>query len=93
MMMMIKCQKSRFTNDLPSNDFNLLFRDLLRMEEEKGEDVEGKSSNLPMCFLMGAPGSYCERLFPKESLHLVHANCTLHWLSQVGATSCVQFRI
>lgn len=71
-----------YMNDLPSNDFNLLFRDLLRMEEEKGEDVEGKSSKLPMCFLMGAPGSFYERLFPKESLHLVHANCTLHWLSQ-----------
>ena len=83
-----------YMNDLPSNDFNLLFRDLLRMmEEEKREDVEGNSKKVPLCFLMGVPGSYYGRLFPRESLHLVHANCTLHWLSQVSAISCVQLGI
>lgn len=66
-----------YLNDLPSNDFGLLFKDLLNMEELKRKD------GVPFCFLMSTPGSYYGRLFPRNSLHFVHANYTLHWLSQV----------
>ncbi|KMT18246.1 hypothetical protein BVRB_2g024130 [Beta vulgaris subsp. vulgaris] len=65
-----------YLNDLPSNDFGLLFKDLLNMEELKRKD------GVPFCFLMSTPGSYYGRLFPRNSLHFVHANYTLHWLSQ-----------
>ncbi|XP_021732138.1 caffeine synthase 1-like [Chenopodium quinoa] len=36
----------------------------------------------PSCFLMGVPGSYYDVLFPRNSLHFVHSNFTLHWLSK-----------
>ncbi|KAL2892877.1 Caffeine synthase 1 [Bienertia sinuspersici] len=68
-----------YMNDLPSNDFNLLFKDLMKLEALKGRDNYG----VPSCFVMGAPGSYYDRLFPNNTLHFVHANYTLHWLSQV----------
>ncbi|KNA10299.1 hypothetical protein SOVF_145700 [Spinacia oleracea] len=65
-----------FLNDLPSNDFNLLFKELLKMELLKRKD------GVPLCYLMTTPGSYYGRLFPKNVLHFVHANYSLHWLSQ-----------
>ncbi|GAB2230581.1 hypothetical protein Drorol1_Dr00014854 [Drosera rotundifolia] len=58
-----------YMNDLPGNDFNLLFKEL--------------SSYSGRCFLMGAPGSFHSRLFPPRSLHLVHSCYATHWLSQV----------
>ncbi|XP_074266167.1 1,3,7-trimethyluric acid N-methyltransferase CkTcS-like [Silene latifolia] len=61
-----------FMSDLPSNDFNLLFR-------EVGKIQNGK----PSCFVMGAPGSFHGRLFPCNSLQLVLSNYAIHWLSQV----------
>lgn len=67
-----------YMNDLPSNDFNLLFRDLLNLEVLKRKD-----DDVPVCFLMGAPGSYYDRLFPQDTLHFVHSSYALHWLSQV----------
>lgn len=66
-----------YMNDLPSNDFNLLFRDLLNLEVLKRKD----NSKL-LCFLVGAPGSYYDRLFPNNTLHFVHASYALHWLSK-----------
>ncbi|KMT19746.1 hypothetical protein BVRB_1g008010 [Beta vulgaris subsp. vulgaris] len=66
-----------YMNDLPSNDFNLLFRDILNLEVFKR-----KEGGVPLFLLMGAPGSYYERLFPSNSLHFVHASYTLHWFSQ-----------
>ena len=66
-----------YFNDLPSNDFNFLLRNLFNLEVLKRKD--GKA----LCFLMATPGSYYARLFPANSLHFVHANYSLHWLSQV----------
>ncbi|XP_021747139.1 caffeine synthase 1-like [Chenopodium quinoa] len=66
-----------YMNDLPSNDFSLLFKDLLNLEVLKRKD-EGE----PVCFLMGVPGSYYDVLFPHNTLHFVHSNYTLHWLSK-----------
>ncbi|XP_021743511.1 caffeine synthase 1-like [Chenopodium quinoa] len=66
-----------YMNDLPSNDFNLLFKDLLSLKVLKRKD-----DGVPLCFVMGVPGSYYDVLFPCNTLHFVHANYTLHWLSK-----------
>ncbi|CAN0875009.1 Probable jasmonic acid carboxyl methyltransferase 2 [Linum grandiflorum] len=69
-----------FLNDLFSNDFNNIFKSLpkfyTRLKEETGEAG---------CFVSATPGSFYGRLFPKNSLHLVHSSSSLHWLSQVPA--------
>lgn len=70
-----------FMNDLPCNDFNMLFRDLLKLNVVNTKEKDNE--NVPSCFLMAAPGSYYEALFPRKCLHFVHANYALHWLSQV----------
>uniref|UniRef100_A0A803MRS0 Uncharacterized protein n=1 Tax=Chenopodium quinoa TaxID=63459 RepID=A0A803MRS0_CHEQI len=66
-------------NDLPSNDFSLLFKNLLNLEALKRKDDNGE----PLCFLMGVPGSYYDMLFPRNSLHFVHSNYALHRLSKI----------
>ncbi|KAI3496624.1 hypothetical protein L1887_38994 [Cichorium endivia] len=35
------------------------------------------------CFVSAILGSFYGRLFPDESLHVVHASYVVHWLSQV----------
>ncbi|XP_028757783.1 probable S-adenosylmethionine-dependent methyltransferase At5g37970 [Neltuma alba] len=57
-----------FFNDQASNDFNTLFQ------------------NFPPnrnYFAAGIPGSFYGRLFPKQSLHLVHTSAALSWLSEL----------
>ncbi|KAI3912789.1 hypothetical protein MKW92_046203 [Papaver armeniacum] len=57
-----------FFNDHTSNDFNTLF------------------VSLPLerpYFAAGVPGSFYTRLFPKDTLHIVHSTNSLHWLSQI----------
>ncbi|GAB2288414.1 hypothetical protein Dimus_022747 [Dionaea muscipula] len=63
-----------YLNDLPGNDFNSLFRDLPRLDEDDDDT---------RFFVMGVPGSFHGRLFPRSSLHLVHSNFSVHWLSKV----------
>ncbi|GJR55103.1 benzoate carboxyl methyltransferase-like protein [Tanacetum coccineum] len=44
----------------------------------------GKEKNFkPLNF----QGSFNERLFPDQSIHLFHSSSSLHWLSQVGVQS------
>ncbi|KAI4383966.1 hypothetical protein MLD38_009743 [Melastoma candidum] len=62
-----------YLNDLFGNDFNSLFQGLSSFCSDNG----GLS-----CFVMGTPGSFHGRLFPQNSLHLVHSSYSVHWLSK-----------
>ncbi|XP_010243764.1 PREDICTED: probable S-adenosylmethionine-dependent methyltransferase At5g38100 [Nelumbo nucifera] len=55
-------------NDHSSNDFNKLFESL--------------SPEMPY-YVVGVPGSFHGRLFPKASVHFVHSSYALHWISRV----------
>ncbi|KAK3418775.1 salicylate carboxymethyltransferase [Eucalyptus grandis] len=75
-----------FLNDLPGNDFNTIFsRFLPRFQEKLSEQMKSKNGAWATlsCFFNGVPGSFYGRLFPRESLHLIHSSYSLHWLSQV----------
>ncbi|KAJ4975696.1 hypothetical protein NE237_000802 [Protea cynaroides] len=72
-----------FLNDLPSNDFNTIFKFLPafyeKLKKEKGEEFGP-------CLVTGLPGSFYERLFPSNSLDFIHSSYSLHWLSQLLAS-------
>lgn len=57
-------------NDLPSNDFNTLFKGLTTFHD----DVS--------FFVSAVPGSFYG-LFPSNTLHLVHSSFAVHWLSKI----------
>ena len=63
-------------NDLPNNDFNTTFKFLTFFNDKL-------TSKIP-CFVSGVPGSFYSRLFPRKSLHFVHSNYSLHYLSKVS---------
>ncbi|XP_057532675.1 caffeine synthase 1-like isoform X1 [Amaranthus tricolor] len=65
-----------YMNDLPSNDYKLLFKDLLNLEILKRDEV------VPLCLFKAVPGSFYDTLFPLNTLHFVHSSYALHWLSQ-----------
>ncbi|XP_044435615.1 anthranilate O-methyltransferase 2-like [Triticum aestivum] len=65
-----------FLNDLPGNDFNLVFRSL-----EELEDLGGKETQ--PYYVAGLPGSYYRKLFPFRSVHLFHSSYSLMWRSKV----------
>lgn len=63
-----------YLNDLPGNDFNMLFQGLSSFGE--------RCKDLSL-FTVGAPGSFHGWLFPTNSLHLVHSSYGAHWLSKM----------
>ncbi|KAK1301825.1 Jasmonate O-methyltransferase [Acorus calamus] len=65
-----------FLNDLPQNDFNTLFKTILPEFYEKPESDKGRDQS--PCFIVGVPGSFYGRLFPKRSLHFVISSTRAH---------------
>lgn len=63
-----------FFSDLPSNDFNLLFK---LLTEKRKVDSPAKY------FAGGVAGSFYDRLFPRGTIHVAVSLSALHWLSQV----------
>lgn len=70
-----------YLNDLFGNDFNNLFKLLpdfyANLTKEGGE-------NFGRCFISAVPGSFYVRLFPDESMHLVHSSTSVQRLAQVS---------
>ncbi|KAF8779679.1 hypothetical protein HU200_002430 [Digitaria exilis] len=59
-----------FLNDLPGNDFNLVFRSLEQhLPSFASEENKDDSAGLP-CYVAGLPGSFYTRLFPNHSVHV-----------------------
>ncbi|XP_037427068.1 anthranilate O-methyltransferase 1-like isoform X2 [Triticum dicoccoides] len=65
-----------FLNDLPGNDFNLVFRSLDRLQELTAD-------RRLQYYVAGMPGSFYTRLFPCRSVHLFHSSYSLMWRSKV----------
>ncbi|KAL2609561.1 hypothetical protein R1flu_028134 [Riccia fluitans] len=62
-----------FFQDVPSNDFNTLFKHLFSEANDKIEK--------PKSYMVAAvPGSFSHRLFPKSSIHIALSTLALHWL-------------
>ncbi|TVU28291.1 hypothetical protein EJB05_19802, partial [Eragrostis curvula] len=69
-----------FLNDLPGNDFNLVFQSL---EMFKNLSAKEKGAALPPYYVAGLPGSFYTRLFPDRGVHLFHSSYCLMWRSKV----------
>ena len=68
-----------YLNDLPTNDFNSIFKALPEFNRLLRQD---RSSGSPSIFMGAYPGSFYGRLFPNTCLHFVHSSYSLHWLSK-----------
>ncbi|GLT89153.1 hypothetical protein SLE2022_071510 [Rubroshorea leprosula] len=64
-----------YLTDLPSNDFNTLFKGLSVFSQKY---VDQYSS-----FFAAVSGSYHGRIFPRNKLHLAHCSYGPHWFSRV----------
>ncbi|KAI9111284.1 hypothetical protein K1719_017696 [Acacia pycnantha] len=70
-----------FLSDLPSNDFNNIFKSLELFKQNLSTRVVG---GIGKCYISGLPASFYGRILPTNSLHFVHSSYSLHWMSQVA---------
>ncbi|OEL16048.1 Anthranilate O-methyltransferase 2 [Dichanthelium oligosanthes] len=69
-----------FLNDLPGNDFNLIFGSL---DEQFHSLVTMEEKTVSPCYIAGLPGSMYTRILPCQSVHLFHSSHCLIWRSKV----------
>ncbi|KAG8059608.1 hypothetical protein GUJ93_ZPchr0002g26410 [Zizania palustris] len=69
-----------FLNDLPGNDFNVVFQSL---ELFRKLAVKEMGDALPPYYIAGLPGSFYTRIFPDRTVHLFHSSYCLMWRSKV----------
>ncbi|CAN0919241.1 Probable methyltransferase TCM_000336 [Linum grandiflorum] len=72
-------------NDLPTNDFNSVFKSLpdFYRSLRRRETIDGGTGSRPPIFVSAHPASFYGRLFPASSLHFIYSSYGLHWLSKV----------
>ncbi|KAF3495833.1 hypothetical protein DY000_02054494 [Brassica cretica] len=69
-------------NDLPSNDFNSIFKSLPDFHTKLKRDTN--YGDCPSVFIAANPGSFYGRLFPEKTIHFIYSSFSLHWLSKVN---------
>ncbi|KAK2965909.1 hypothetical protein RJ640_011156 [Escallonia rubra] len=72
-----------YLNDLPTNDFNTIFKALPDFYRELQRVTSYESTPSPSIYIAGYPGTFYGRLFPDKCLHFIYSSNSLHWLSKV----------
>nr|XP_043608446.1 probable methyltransferase TCM_000336 [Erigeron canadensis] len=73
-----------YLNDLPTNDFNAIFKILPDFYKEMNNDRHlHDAKNVSSVYIAAYPGTFYGRLFPDKCLHFIYSSYSLHWLSRV----------
>ncbi|XP_076952959.1 putative methyltransferase TCM_000336 [Bidens hawaiensis] len=78
-----------YLNDLPTNDFNAVFKILPEFYKELNTERHLRCQRLESSvYIAGYPGTFYGRLFPDKCLHFIYSSYSLHWLSRVPPGLC-----
>ncbi|KAK1439160.1 hypothetical protein QVD17_04975 [Tagetes erecta] len=73
-----------YLNDLPTNDFNAVFKILPEFYKDLNTERRLRCQNHESSvYIAGYPGSFYGRLFPDKCLHFIYSSYSLHWLSRI----------